>query len=81
MNDSLTIVAYLKKKYWFSRAYLYFDATAQNPYTTIKGLTGIKVKDDTMEKWGIGVTVGYGANSNGLSPFVGIGLQRNFIRF
>ena len=80
IHDSLTIVTYLKRKGWFGHQ-LYLDATAMNPNTSIKGITGIEISGYKPHKWGIGVNVGYGFNGVAFSPIVSVGLQRNFIRF
>lgn len=78
--DSLSVVTYLKKKGWFGHQ-LYLDALAQNPNTSIKGITGIEITGYKPHKWGIGVQVGYGWNGLAFSPIVSVGLQRSFIRF
>jgi len=79
VTDSLSIVTYQKRKGWFSHQ-LYLDATAQNPNTSIKGITGIEITG-YKPRWGIGISVGYGFNGIGFSPIIAVGLQRNFIRF
>ncbi|MEG2121065.1 MAG: hypothetical protein RRZ64_03290, partial [Rikenellaceae bacterium] len=43
-------------------------------------------KDVTIPKarpkrWGIGLQVGYGIGTNGLQPYLGVGLSYNVIRF
>ena len=80
INDSLTIVTYLKKTGWFNHQ-LYVDAFAQNPNTHIKGLQSIKLDLPAPKKWGIGVSAGYYFNGINFSPGVGISVQRNLIRF
>ena len=80
VTDSLSIVTYLKKKGWFGHQ-LYLDATAQNPNTSIRGITGIEITGYKPHKWGIGINVGYGFNGIAFSPIVSVGLQRSFIRF
>lgn len=32
-------------------------------------------------KWGVGVQAGYGASKDGLSPYVGVGIQYNILTF
>ena len=34
-----------------------------------------------QKRWGIGIQAGYGASRDGLSPYVGVGLTYNLIRF
>ena len=33
------------------------------------------------KRWGIGVSVGYGMSKDGLSPYIGLGISYNIIRF
>lgn len=32
-------------------------------------------------RWGVGIQVGYGASKDGLSPYIGVGVQYNIITF
>lgn len=34
-----------------------------------------------VKKWGIGIQAGYGAGKDGLTPYVGVGVSYNLIRF
>ena len=33
------------------------------------------------KRWGIGVSAGYGMSKDGLSPYIGLGISYNIIRF
>ena len=33
------------------------------------------------KRWGIGVSIGYGMSKDGLSPYIGLGISYNIIRF
>ena len=44
---------------------------------SIKSKTITNTIYQTLPKWGIGVSAGYGLSQNGLSPYVGIGLTYN----
>lgn len=39
------------------------------------------VKEYTNPRWSIGVQAGYGASKDGLSPYVGVGIQYNLVSF
>lgn len=36
-------------------------------------------KEKIRSRWGVGVTAGYGATKDGLSPYVGVGIQYNIL--
>lgn len=65
--------------------------TSAYPGFSVTKLNGAEIdpKDNPIYKnfvekkkpWGIGVQVGYGFNNKGVSPFVGVGVSYNFIRF
>lgn len=39
------------------------------------------IKEYTNPRWSIGVQAGYGASKDGLSPYVGVGIQYNLVSF
>jgi hypothetical protein len=58
--------------------------TSDNPYFNVLSVSSIKMDVVKQKKWGVGVQVGYGleiSNPPKLSPYIGIGLSRNLIRF
>lgn len=79
ITESLVITTHEKKTGWFKRE-LVVDVSSTNPSTNIVGLTGIKIVPKP-KKWSVGVNFSYSFNGTGFTPTVGIGLQRNIIRF
>lgn len=67
--------------------YLQLDIKNSNPYNKISGAQAYRAPPPKPKQWGLGIFVGwgYGFNVNQGSsygyPIVGLGLQRNFIRF
>ena len=52
-----------------------------NPYLQTVGVRSFKIEERKPSKYGIGVQVGWGVTKENLSPYVGIGLNYNVIRF
>lgn len=69
------------------KSWLELDIKNQNPYSRISYAQAYRAPPLPPKKWGLGVFVGwgYGFNVNQGSsygyPIIGVGLQRNFIRF
>lgn len=81
-EDSIALVTYWKKRGWFGPRELYINGFTMNPKSKVYGLQSVKVSPGVKPpKWGIGLNVGYGITATGLSPYIGVGLSRNFIRF
>ena len=59
----------------------FVEVTNDNPYSVTKTMRGFITKMPPPKKIGIGVQMGYGINGHGLSPYIGIGLSYNVIRF
>ncbi len=57
-----------------------FAFKSYNPYTTTEEMQAFS-HFPKPKKIGLGLNVGYGLTSTGLSPYVGIGLNYNLIRF
>jgi hypothetical protein len=58
--------------------------TSNNPYLNILSVSSIKLDTQKPKKFGIGFQIGYGigiANPPKFSPYIGIGISRNIIRF
>lgn len=55
--------------------------TSNNPVVEITGIRSVKYDLPQPKKIGVGLNAGYGIYKNGLSPYVGIGVSWNFIRF
>lgn len=73
-NDYSVIIKKQKKKYV---AVVIND----NPYSTTKEVQAYKLKMPKPKRFGIGMQAGYGINARGLSPYVGIGLSYNILKF
>jgi len=60
-------------------------ATIDNPYVHVQNITTIKTDLRKSTKWGIGIVGGYGLGYVNkefkITPFVGIGLSRSFVKF
>jgi hypothetical protein len=58
--------------------------TSNNPYLNILTVSSIKLDTQKPKKFGIGFQIGYGICVNNppeFSPYIGIGISRNIIRF
>lgn len=82
-TDSIALLTYWKKSGFLRlKRELYIDGFSFNPDINVRGLSAIKLNAAQPKKWGIGFTVGYGVGKDFiLQPFVGVGIQRNLIRF
>ena len=79
ISEELNIVTHEKKVGWFKRETT-VDISSTNTNTRIVGLSAITIKPKP-KKWGIGISVGYVYTGKQYQPAVGIGIQRNIIRF
>ena len=59
----------------------FLSITTDNPYINVIGVRSYKTDTHKPTRWGIGLNIGYGVSKDGLSPYVGLGLSRNIIRF
>ena len=50
-------------------------------YQRTEKLTNFVNNKSKDKRWGIGVHAGYGASKDGLSPYVGVGISYNFVRW
>lgn len=55
--------------------------TTTNPYVKITGLESVKLDLPKPKRVGLGISTGYAVCRNGMSPFIGIGINYSFIRF
>lgn len=78
--DSLSIINTSHRKNIFSNYEHNIRVVNANPKTEISGITSITIKERSY-KWSISLTMGYGINSSGLSPFIGIGVSKPLIKF
>ena len=54
------------------------------PYVKTIGIRSFKFDEAKPKRWGVGFQIGYGLsldNNPHFSPFLGVGIQRNIIRF
>lgn len=58
----------------------YIDVINHNPFSTTQEVRSV-YKLPKQKKFGIGVSLGYGMTSQGLSPYIGFGLNYNLINF
>ena len=52
-----------------------------NPYTEVTEMQNIVIEDFKPRKVSIGLQAGYGITSNGLGPYLGVGVNNQLIRF
>jgi hypothetical protein len=60
------------------------DVVVDNPYVFVDKISSVKLDVPKVKKWGIGVSAGYAivlSKQVQTAPFVGLSLNRNFIRF
>jgi len=78
INANLDIWAVIKKK----KASPTVIVTTDNPYISVIGIKSIKLETPRDRRFGIGVSAGYGITSAfQASPFFGVGLNYNVIKF
>lgn len=58
----------------------YIDVINHNPFSTTQEVRSV-YKLPKQKKFGIGVNLGYGMTSYGLSPYIGLGINCNLINF
>lgn len=58
----------------------YIDVINHNPFSTTQEVRSV-YKLPKQKKFGIGVSLGYGMTSYGLSPYIGLGINYNLINF
>lgn len=59
----------------------YLEEIKVFPRTEYKYITTTEKVYEKPRKWGIGIQAGYGAGKNGIQPYVGVGIQYDFLRF
>ena len=59
----------------------YLEHIEVYPRTTTQYIHTTEKVYEKPRKWGIGIQVGYGAGKNGIQPYVGVGIQYDFLRF
>ena len=64
----------------YEKGKLVLDVSDNNPYSITKSQRSY-INLPKQKKWGLGISVGYGANKNGLSPYIGLGVNYNLLSF
>jgi len=93
VTDSLTFAYNLKlnEARYTDRAWLlgakqnYIDVFSNDKRVTINGLKSYRIKEEPPNRFGIGVSAGYGIGKDGtvvrLVPYIGLGINYNLIEF
>lgn len=64
----------------YEKGKLVLDVSDKNPYSITKSQKSY-INLPKQKKWGLGISAGYGANKNGLSPYIGLGVNYNLLSF
>lgn len=64
----------------YEKGKLVLDVSDKNPYSITKSQRSY-INLPKQKKWGLGISAGYGANKNGLSPYIGLGVNYNLLSF
>ena len=70
-----------ERKNMFSPWQMFADITTYNPYDNITKVRSYSKQKMRPKRFGVGVTVGGGFVNGGFGPFIGIGVNYNFIEF
>jgi len=70
-----------ERKNMFSPWQMYADITTYNPYDNITNIRSYSKQKIKPKRFGVGVSVGVGFAYEGISPYVGVGINYNFIEF
>lgn len=68
------------RKNIFHKYVLNFESKSLNPYSHTDEIISYSAKEKAS-RFGIGFCLGYGITNKGISPFVGIGITKNIIKF
>lgn len=81
--DSLVITTYSKKQKGFLnfKRDTYIDGYSLNPYSTIRGIEGIRVYNEKRKRWGVGPYFGYGFDGKTFRAQAGISINYDLIQF
>lgn len=64
----------------YDKGKLVLDVSDKNPYSITKSQRSY-INLPKQKKWGLGINAGYGISKNGLSPYIGLGVNYNLINF
>ena len=84
-NLELIDARYSEKKWLLGAKKNYIDLYSNDPRITVNGAKTYRIKEDPPNRFGIGLSTGYGLGKDGnvirLLPYVGVGLNYNLIEF
>ena len=83
-KDSTDLILNIKNDFnivsHYDKGKLVLDVSDKNPYSITKSQRSY-INLPKQKKWGLGISAGYGANKNGLSPYIGLGVNYNLLSF
>ena len=74
IKNDFNIVTYKEK------GKLILDVSDKNPYSVTKAQRNY-INIPKQKRCGLGINAGYGINNNGLSPYIGLGINYNLFNF
>lgn len=80
ITDSLLITAYYERPKFWKAKQLRVRAISYNPNTRLTGLDHVQIKNKPG-RFALSLHAGYGISSAALSPYVGVGVGFDLIRF
>jgi hypothetical protein len=84
VKNDYSIVIGKESQGLFKKKKTFVEVTSKNPYTQIQTLRTYQVAEPKPNKFGIGIQAGYGLTLNNtptLTPYIGVGVSYNLIRF
>lgn len=79
MWDSYEILHTVKRN-WFKPNAINVMIRNNNPFIKVRDVKSFRIKEK-RKPFGLGLSAGYGVGGQGLSPFIGIGINYNLINF
>lgn len=84
-NLKLNEARYSERKWFLAAKQNYIDMYPDDKRITINGLKSYRVKENSPNRLGLGLSAGYGLGKDGntirLVPYIGVGLNYNLIEF
>lgn len=81
IKNDYTILVVPTKSGFFRSIPGYVEVINKNPYVDNTSLSSYRVALPKPKRFGLGVSAGYGIGSNGLTPYIGLGINYNLINF
>lgn len=76
-KDKFKVVIGSEKAGLFKKREPYVEVTSSSPFSDIKSMRAVEVKDTRKPFISFGIQIGYGIVKSGLSPYIGIGANLN----